>query len=76
MTRAQLLAVFTVEGGGFTGLRRTYVSRECPYFKVDVEFEAVGRPSRDAAGRVTSVEGLADRIVSISRPYIQLINID
>ena len=76
MTRAQLLAVFTTEGGGFNGLRRRYVSGDCPYFKVDVEFEAVGRPSSDATGRVTGVEGRDDRIMSISRPYLQFSTLD
>ena len=70
MTRADLLSGFTTEGGLSTGLQRT-VSRDCPYFKVDVEFEAVGRRSRDADGRVTMVGGSQDRIVKISRPYLQ-----
>jgi hypothetical protein len=69
-TRADLLKVFTTEGGLSTGLRRTYAYRECPYFKVDVEFEPVGRPARDAEGRVTLEESDADVIKSISRPYL------
>jgi hypothetical protein len=69
-TRADLVKVFTTEGGLSTGLRRTYVYRECPYFKVDVEFEPVGRPARDAEGRVTLEESDADVIKSISRPYL------
>ena len=76
MTRADLLMVFTTEGGLSTGLRRTFVSRDCPYFKVDVEFEAVGRPGRDASGRVTLEEGGQDVIVQISRPYLQFSVID
>ena len=68
MTREALLAVFKTEGGISTGLQRTYVSRDCPYFKVDVEFQAVGRPSRDGDGRVTLVEDARDIIVRISRP--------
>jgi len=71
MTRTDLLKVFATEGGLSTGLQRTFVSQDCPYFKVDVEFEAVGRPSRDANGRVTLVEGNHDIIVKISRPYLQ-----
>jgi hypothetical protein len=76
MTRTDLLKVFTTEGGLSTGLQRTFVSQDCPYFKVDVEFEAVGRPSRDANGRVTLVEGSEDIIVKISRPYLEFSNID
>jgi hypothetical protein len=71
MTRSDLLTVFTSEGGISTALHRTFVSRDCPYFKVDVEFEAVGRPNKDREGRVTLVEGNQDRITSISRPYLQ-----
>ena len=65
------LKVFTTEGGLSTGLQRTFVSRDCPYFKVDVEFKAVGRSNRDDGGRVTLVEGNQDTIVKISRPYLQ-----
>jgi hypothetical protein len=71
MTRTDLLKVFRTEGGLSTGLQRTFVSRDCPYFKVDVEFEAVGRPSHDADGRDTLVEGSQDIIVNVSRPYLQ-----
>ncbi len=71
MTRKDLLEVFTTEGGLSTGLQRTYVSQECPYFKVDVEFEPVGRPSRNEEGRVTLVEDNRDVIVKVSRPYLQ-----
>jgi len=69
-TRRDLLAVFTTEGGLSTGLQRTYVYRECSMFKVDVEFQAVGRPARDTEGRVTLIESQDDVITKISRPYI------
>ena len=72
MTRADLLRVFTAEGGLSTGLQRTYVSRDCPYFKVDVEFQAVGRPGRDKEGRVTLVEDNQDIIIKMSQPYLAL----
>jgi hypothetical protein len=65
MTREALLMVFTTEGGLSTRLQRTFVSRECPYFKVDVEFKPVGRLDRD------NVELSQDVIVKISRPYLQ-----
>jgi hypothetical protein len=76
MTREDLLKVFTTEGGLSTGLRRTFVSRDCPYFKIDVQFQAVGRPDRDNTGRVTVIEGPRDIIIDISRPYLQLSTID
>jgi hypothetical protein len=59
MTRADLLKVFTTEGGLSTSSWRTYVYRQCPYIKVDVKFEA---PSRE--------ELPTDKIVEISRPYL------
>jgi len=71
MTRDDLLKVFTTEGGISTGLQRTYVSRDCAYFKVDAEFQAVGRPDRDSNGRVTLQEDARDIIIKISRPYLQ-----
>jgi hypothetical protein len=71
MTRENLLTVFTIEVGLSTGLRRTFVSRDCPYFKVDVEFQAVGRPERDGEGRVTLVAGNEDIILVISKPYLE-----
>ena len=76
MTRADLLKVFTTEGGLSSGLRRTFVYRECPYIKVDVEFEPVGRPARDADGRVTIVEADEDVISKISKPYLEWMIID
>jgi len=71
MTREDLLKTFTTEGGLSTGLHRTFVSRDCAYFKVDVEFKPVGRPDRDDNGRVTLEEGPLDVIVKISPPYLQ-----
>ena|SRR5215469_3059671 len=71
MTREQLLEVFTTEGGLSTGLQRTYVSRNCPFFKVDVSFEPVGRPARDQEGCVTLEEDARDVIRSLSKPYLQ-----
>ena len=71
MTREDLLRLFTTEGGISTALQRTYVSRDCPYFKVDVTFRAVGRPDRDENGRGTLIEGNEDLILTLSRPYLQ-----
>ena len=71
MTRDDLLKVFRTEGGLSTGLHRTFASRDCAYFKVDVEFQAVGRTDRDSDGRVTLEEDARDIIVKISRPYLQ-----
>ena len=76
MIREALYRVFTTEGGLSTGLQRTFVSRDCPYFKVDVEFKAVGRPERDENGRVTLLESDQDLILKISKPYLQFSILD
>lgn len=67
-TRADLLEVFTTEGGISNALHRTYVYSKCQYIKVDVEFEVVGR---DAEKRVLLEESDKDIIKSISKPYLE-----
>jgi hypothetical protein len=62
MTRAELLRVFTTEGGLYTTSQRTYVYQHCPYIKVDVKF----------AGASRTEELPTDKIVEISRPYLAL----
>jgi hypothetical protein len=69
-TRGELLNVFTEEGGLSTPLHQTFVYKQCRYFKVDVEFRAVGRPARDRDGRVTLIKSDADVITKISKPYL------
>ena len=71
MTRADLLKVFTTEGGLSTGLNRTFVYRKCRLIKVDVEFEPIGRPARDDKGRVTLIEANEDVIRKVSKPYLE-----
>lgn len=66
MTRGTLLTIITLEGRLSTRLRQTFVSRDCPYFKVDVDFQAVG----DGDARATWVEDLRDVIRTIW-PYLQ-----
>lgn len=58
MTRSDLLRVFTTEGGLSTRTRRTYVLKQCPTIKVDVEFSISGN------------EG-DDKITQISKPYLE-----
>ncbi len=69
MTRADLLKVFTTEGGMFTSRSRKYVYRGCPYIKVDVEFDTANskEPLRESA---------TDKITAISRPYLEWSIID
>jgi len=65
MTRADLLTVFTEEGGLSSRTQRTYVYRLCPYVKVDVEFTPITNPD----DHLTELSN--DKILKISRPYLQ-----
>ena len=76
VTRDSLLTVFTTEGGLASRLQRTYVSRDCPYFKVDVQFRAAGRPVKEPVGGVARGESPVDRVAKISTPYLQRANVD
>ena len=68
MTRWDLLKVlrtdgtprprFRTMGGPPQILRESFVSRDCPYLKIDVEFEPVAVPNQDV-------------IVRVSKPYLQ-----
>lgn len=63
-TRADLLKVFTTEGGLSNAKQRTYVHRHCPYIKVDVRFNLTGE-------KQSVVEELpTDKVSSISQPYL------
>jgi hypothetical protein len=68
MTRKDLASVLTWEGGFSTRTQRRYVYRHCPYIKVDVQFS----PAADMdANQDAATENPEDRIVKISRPYLE-----
>lgn len=64
MTRRELLKVFVTEGGLYSRSFRKYAYRGSPLIKVDVEFKSVGAEDK---GR----EHPEDRIIKISRPYLE-----
>jgi len=64
MTRAELLGVFTEEGGLSNRLWRLCVLKDCPYIKIEVEFEPVGEEKN------LLIERPEDRIRKISRPFL------
>jgi hypothetical protein len=68
MTRKDLLRVFSVEGGISTRTRRTYVLKQCFYIHADVEFLPVGNNPLN--------EMLDDKILKISKPYLDYSHID
>jgi hypothetical protein len=65
MTRDDLLKVFEEEGGLSTRKQQRYVYQECPYIKVDVEFE----PVEDVNDGLTPYK--SDKIVKVSKPYLE-----
>jgi hypothetical protein len=71
MTRKRLLSVFTPEGGLSEVMKRTYRSRDCLYFAVDVEYQS-GSRSGNRNEPTTSIENPQDRILTISPPYLKL----
>ena len=70
MTRAELLKVFTTEGGISNAKHRTYAHRSCPYIKVDVDF-ALSEPKQNVIE-----ERPMDTIIKISKPYLDWTVID
>jgi hypothetical protein len=65
MTRAELLKVFVEEGGLSTRKWRRYAYRDCPYIKVNVEFEPVGNMDERAE------QFPQDKITKISTPFLE-----
>ena len=69
MTRADLLKVFMEEGGVSTRSSRTYAYRDCPYFKVTVQFAPIGAVEKFG-------ESQKDKIIKISQPFLQRMVLD
>lgn len=61
-TRGELLEVLRTEGGESTRFWRTYVYKECPYIKVDIEFKAAGEGT---------LENERDVIMKVSKPFLE-----
>lgn len=70
MTRKDLLKVYTEEGGISTRKQRTYGLKGCPYIHVDVHFAPAGDE------RSILVENLNDKILDISKPYLDYSHAD
>jgi hypothetical protein len=68
MSRSQLMHIFSTEGGISTALQRTFVSRDCPYFKVIVKFR---RMDPGMTGSDWLEEREDDLITDISGPFMQ-----
>ncbi|MCX6908327.1 MAG: hypothetical protein NTY01_09815 [Verrucomicrobia bacterium] len=68
MTRADLLKVFTTEGGLSTPEARTYVSRRCHFIKVRVNFSLTDPNQKKD---ILDDERTTDVITNISKPFLQ-----
>ena len=76
MTRDELLKVFRTEGGESTASHRTFVSRDCPYFKVDVTFHRASGFAAKTDKKDLLTERGDDVIATISQPYLQFSILD
>jgi hypothetical protein len=70
MTRAELLRVFTTEGGLSTRDEQQYVYRRCPFIKVMVTFRRPADADDDWGG-APEEERTGDIIQSISKPFLE-----
>ena len=70
MTRTQFLSVFREEGGVHGLPLRTYRSRDCSFFAVDVTFRSSGAHGRREAR--SPMEDPQDLVLTISLPYLKL----
>lgn len=65
MTRKELSSMFVEQGGGpWSRSQRAYVFKQCPYIKIDVKFALVAKGG-------PFDEQPEDKIVEVSRPYLQ-----
>jgi hypothetical protein len=69
MTREDVLRNFTTEGGLSARSSNHFVYRGCPYIKIDVTFAI---PS----GEDQTVTDGADKIATVSRPYLEYSIVD
>jgi hypothetical protein len=67
MTRGEVASRFAMDGGlqGVSPVR--FVHPGCPYFKVDVEFEF----RKDAADKGRAISSMDDKVIRVSKPYVE-----
>ena len=71
MTRNQLMQIFSTEGGISAAKQRTFVSRDCPFFKVNVKFRRTA-DSGVSGGQSEWLEERDDDVITdISGPFLQ-----
>lgn len=72
MTRAEVESKLQMDGGLQAVSRVRFAHPNCPYFKLDVEFEV----ERDSSNKSRAVRGKDDTVKQISKPYVERPYID
>lgn len=67
MTRAEVEGKFILDGGLQSASPMRFFHPSCPYFKVNVEFDF----KRDAADQNRAVTSKNDKVVRVSKPYVE-----
>ena len=67
MTRGQVEAKLTMDGGAQSVSPVRFVHPVCRYFKIEVEFAF----KRNAADQGRAIEDKADKVTKVSKPYIE-----
>ena len=67
MKRSEIESRFPMDGGVHRRHVRRYQHPSCPYFKVEVEYEASSSVPKENESRPEEV----DRAIKISRPYLE-----
>jgi hypothetical protein len=70
MTRAELLRVFTTEGGLSTRDAQQYLYRRCPYIKIIVRFRRPADADPDWSD-APDEDWTRDIIESVSKPFLE-----
>ncbi len=67
MTREQVEKKFPMDGGLQTASPTRFVHPQCRYFKIEVGFEF----QRDEADGNRAVMGKTDKVIAVSKPYLE-----
>ncbi len=72
MTRAEVEQRFTPDGGIGSASQGRYLVPGFPYLKIDVYFES----KRGAADQNRAIESKDDKVIRVSKPYLERMNFD
>ena len=67
MTREQVQSKFCMDGGLSSPSGGRFTHPACPYFKIEVEFDF----QRNPADQNRAVESKTDKVIRISKPYLE-----